>query len=128
MKRNMDLCRLILFKIEEEYKFTVLHNLNVDGYDLETVSYHCKLLWEAGLIDSYKSRYGNNIIYGFSVGLLTWEGHDFIDKIREDTFWKKTKEKIKDNALPMTIEVIKTVVTSLINQKLAGLFPDNPLI
>ena len=85
-------------------------------------------MWEAGLIDSYKSRYGNNRIYGFSVGSLTWEGHDFIDKIREDTFWNNTKEKIKENALPMTIEVIKTVVTSLINQKLAGLFPDNPLI
>ncbi|WP_071838054.1 DUF2513 domain-containing protein [Veillonella montpellierensis] len=23
----------------------------------------------------------------FSVGSLTWEGHDFLDTIREDTMW-----------------------------------------
>ena len=50
MKRDMDLCRLILFKIENDYKSTALFNLKIDGYDMETVTYHCNLLFEAGLI------------------------------------------------------------------------------
>lgn len=116
----MDLCRLILFKIEDEYKSTTLSNLQIDGYDIEIIAYHCDLLFEAGLIKSYKPTYASDKIYFFSVGALTWEGHDFLDKIRENTMWNRTKNRIKENALPMTLEVIKTIATSLINDQLSG--------
>lgn len=120
MKRDMDLCRLILFKIEDEYKSTALSNLQIDGYDIEIIAYHCDLLFEAGLIKSYKPTYASDKIYFFSVGALTWEGHDFLDKIRENTMWNRTKNRIKENALPMTLEVIKTIATSLINDQISG--------
>lgn len=120
MKRNMDLCRLILFKIEDEYESTALSNLQIDGYDMEIIAYHCDLLFEAGLIKNYNPTYASDKIYFFSVGALTWEGHDFLDKIRENTMWNRTKNRIKENALPMTLEVIKTIVTSLINDQLSG--------
>lgn len=119
MKRDMDLYRLILFKIEDEYRSTGLSNLQIDGYDIETIAYHCDLLFEAGLIKSYKPTYANDGIYFFSVGALTWEGHDFLDKIRENTMWNRTKTNIKENALPMTLEVIKSVATSFINSQLS---------
>lgn len=44
MKRDMDLVRLILLKIEEEYKSHNIIDLTIDGYDMETVAYHCKIL------------------------------------------------------------------------------------
>ena len=69
MKRDMDLCRLILFKIEDEYRSTGLSNLQIDGYDIETIAYHCDLLFEAGLIKSYKPTYANDGIY-FLVSVL----------------------------------------------------------
>ncbi|PJH78726.1 hypothetical protein CV716_08165 [Streptococcus thermophilus] len=119
----MDLCRLILFKIEAEYKSTAIYNLNIDRFDLDTVAYHCKILAEAGLLDSYEPIYGNNRIYAFHVGSLTWAGHDFLDKIRENTMWNMTKNKIKENALPMTLEVIKSVATNLINDQIKKMFP-----
>ena len=120
MKIDMDLCRLILFKIEDEYRSTALSNLQIDGYDIEIIAYHCDLLFEAGLIKSYKPTYASDKIYFFSVGALNWEGHDFLDKIRENTMWNRTKNRIKENALPMTLEVIKTIATSLINDQLSG--------
>lgn len=125
MKRNMDLCRLILFKIEDEYKSTALSHLQIDGYDIEIIAYHCDLLFEAGLIKSYKSTYASDKIYFFSVGALTWEGHDFLDKIRENTIWNRTKNRIKENALPMTLEVIKTIAISLINDQLSVYLNDS---
>lgn len=125
MKRNMDLCRLILFKIEDEYKSTALSHLQIDGYDIEIIVYHCDLLFEAGLIKSYKPTYASDKIYFFSVGALTWEGHDFLDKIRENTMWNRTKNRIKENALPMTLEVIKTIATSLINDQLSVYLNDS---
>ncbi len=122
MERNMDLCRLILFKIETEYRSTALYNLNIDGFDLDTVAYHCKILADAGLLDSYEPIYGDDRIYAFSVGSLTWAGHDFLDKIRENTMWDRIKDKIKENTLPMTLEVIKNVATNLIDYQIKKMF------
>ncbi|KEQ39479.1 hypothetical protein SK642_1611 [Streptococcus mitis] len=33
--------------------------------------------------------------------------------------WNRTKNNIKENALPMTLEVIKSVATSFINDRLS---------
>lgn len=84
-------------------------------------AYHCKILVDAGALDSYKSTCGYNRIYSFSIGSLTWEEHGFLDKIRENTMWNKTKFTIKENALPMTTRVIKSVITGLINKNIEGL-------
>ena len=120
MKRDMELCRKILFAIEEQYVDTALHNLKIPEYTMEQVAYHCKILKEAGLITNYKALFASNHIVGFGVGSLTWEGHDFLDKIREDTFWNKTKGLIKNKALPMTLDVVKEIATAVISETLKG--------
>lgn len=53
-------------------------------------------------------------MYVYYVGALTWEGHNFIDNIREDTIWNNTKKKIKEKALPMTLEVIREISSALV--------------
>ncbi|MFS9448744.1 DUF2513 domain-containing protein [Streptococcus cristatus] len=118
MKRDMELCRLILFKIEEEYKSNAIFNISISGYDSEEIAYHCNLLFNFGLISSYQATYADNSLHVFSVGSLTWEGHDFLDKIREDTVWNSTKKKIKENMLPMTLDVIKSISASVISAML----------
>ena len=120
MKRDMELCRKILFAIEERYVSTAIHGLKIDGYTTEEVAYHCKLLHEAGLIKDCKIIYASNRIVSFGVSSLTWEGHDFLDKIREDTIWNKTKGLIKNKALPMTLDVIKEIATAVISETLKG--------
>ena len=101
MKRDMELVRLILLKIEEEYSSTAISNLNISGYDMETVAYHCKILNEAGLISDYGARYADNSLRSFGVGSLTWEGNDFLDKIRDNSQWKKVKDVIVQKGLPL---------------------------
>ena len=120
MKGDMELCRKILFAIEEQYVDTALHNLKIPEYTMEQVAYHCKILKEAGLITNYKALFASNHIVGFGVGSLTWEGHDFLDKIREDTIWNKTKGLIKNKALPMTLDVVKEIATAVISETLKG--------
>ena len=53
MKRDIELIRLILQKIENEYVLTALHNLEIEGYDREQIAYHCKILAEKNMISSY---------------------------------------------------------------------------
>lgn len=120
MKRDMELIRKILFKIEEEYVSTALFNLAIYGYEFNSVAYQCKLLYEAHLVDNYSAKYGDNTIYAFVVGGLTWEGHDFLDKIRQDTIWNKTKETITQKGLPMIIDVIKDVATGIVSSMAEG--------
>ena len=114
MKRDMDLIRLSLLKIEEEYSSTAIYDLQIDGYDMETIAYHCKLLKEAGFISDYAAEYGDGEICSFGVGSLTWEGHEYLEKIRDNSTWKKVKDTISQKGLPLAIETIKTVSTALI--------------
>lgn len=118
MKRDMDLVREILLEIEKQYISTAIYNLKIEGYNMETVAYHCKILHEAGLIFDYGAKYTGDGIYYFAVGALTWEGHDYLDKIRDNSIWKKTKDVITEQGLPLVIDTIKTVSTALLQQLL----------
>ena len=114
MKRDMDLVRRILFEIEDKYKSTALINLHIEGYDFETVAYHCKIMYEAGLISYYKGQYASDELCSFFVGGLTWEGNDYLDKIRDNSFWEQVKRIIKEKGLPLVIDTIKIVSGELI--------------
>lgn len=120
MKRDMDLVRLILLKIEEEYVSTAILDLKVDNYDTETVAFHCQLLNEAGYIKSYKPIYGGNKLCFFNVGALTWDGYEFLDKIRDDSTWGKTKKVIKEKGLPLVIDTIKTISNAIVSGAAEG--------
>jgi hypothetical protein len=120
MKQDMDLIRKILLKIEEDYVDVALYNLQIEGYDLKTVAYHCKILHEGKFISDYKGRFGDNQLLSFGVGSLTWEGHEFLDKIRNDSIWDTTKTTIINNGLPMILDVVKNVSTSIISSMTEG--------
>lgn len=114
MKRDMDLVRKILLEIEDKYVSTAIFNLKIEDYDTETVAYHCKLIYDAGLITDCKIQYADGGICSFGIGSLTWDGHDFLDKIRDDGIWSKTKDTIKKKGLPLLLDTIKTVASAFI--------------
>ena len=120
MKREMDLVRKILLQIENEHIATAIFNLKIEGYDLATVAYHCKIMHEAGLLSHYSGKYGNDTIYAFQVGGLTWEGNDFLDKVRDDSVWGKTKDAITQKGLPLVFETIKTISSAVITAATEG--------
>lgn len=59
-------------------------------------------------------------MYAFSAGRLTWEGHEFLDKIREDTIWNKTKDTIVDKGLPFVFDIVKSASTEIITGVVTG--------
>lgn len=120
MKRDMELIRKILFKIEDTVDNVAKYNLEIEGYSMDQVAYHCSILYEGGYIYAYEAQYGGNVIYSFGVGRLTWEGHDFLDKIREDTIWKKTKETISYKGLPFAFDIVKSISAEIITGVVKG--------
>ena len=116
MQRDMDLIRKILFVIEGKYVDTWLpgSDVQIDGYDMKTIAYHCALLHDAGLIYDYKAQYAGDGLCFFGVGRLTWEGHELLDKIKSDTVWNKTKETIKSKGIPLVLDAVKEISSAIV--------------
>lgn len=115
MKRDMELVRKILFRIEEEFVGESIRDLEITGYSMVSVAEHCHLMYEYGLLDEYKPiKADGTPVLAFFVGNLTWEGYDFLDKIRQDTVWNKTKDVITKKGLPMVLDVVKQISSSII--------------
>lgn len=116
MKIDIDLCRKILIYIEKQY--TEIENLEIDGYSMEEVAFHCKILKEANLILNYSEIYAEDHIDHFCVSGLTLKGNEFLNKIRQDNIWNKIKNKMKQEGLTLVLDIIKIIdIISNLNLK-----------
>lgn len=123
MVRNWDTVRAILLKLEAvETAHTTLTLDQVDGIDPQQVGYHMMLLNEAGLIEAkiLKSSSGDGAIATALARRLTWQGHEFLDKIRDPSMWGKIKAKVKEKSLDLTFDSIKAAAGMLINAALSS--------
>ena len=120
MKRDIELERKILFAIEENYKpgemYLTEDELLIDDYSMELIAEHCKLLYQQGLIGKYKEDLTITGLIGFQIENLTAKGYDYLEIIRNDDVWEKTKKEVEDKKLPKTIEFLA---------KIAGIFTGN---
>ena len=116
MKRDWDLVRTILVRIEELEPNTDLDANNVDGYDDQVVASHTQMMEERGLIKGIDT--SNLGSLAFLASSLTWEGHELLDEIRNDTAWNSVKSGAKSKGVDLTIEVIKGLAKAYAKSKL----------
>lgn len=113
MKRNWDVVREILLLIEE-IKPTDHLSLRCFTEDRHyEISYHVKMLGEAGLLTVEFSQELSDRPKNFYASELTWVGHEFLDSVREKNTWNKVKALIKEKGGVMTFDVIKTAATTV---------------
>ena len=89
MKLDKDLVRDILLAVEAHDEPEGLIALEINVYSAEMVSYHVRLLDEAGLLDALDT--GGMNCFKWQPTRLTYNGHEFLDIIRDDEVWKLTK-------------------------------------
>lgn len=107
MKRDMDLIRRILIEVEKADNRVSIESLECDKYSLPTIGYHVELMSAHGLIDAKVTRdWGGNIVDGY-IKALTWTGCDFLDAIRDDGVWRRTKVVISEAVGDTTLSTIK---------------------
>jgi hypothetical protein len=119
MKRDMDVIRKVLLELE---KFHHLPNgyhdlrgqraLQIEGVDCSEVSAHLEILLDAGLYNSTS----NNPHWG-KFQALTWEGHEFLDSVRDDQIWAETKEGAAAVG-SFTFDLLKALATGFIKKKI----------
>lgn len=118
MKRDMDLIRNLLIKVEEVYEPGAgsinFSKIRIDGYDDKVIAEHLLLMKEAGLIRNINAKQYVTGSTMLSIGNLTNEGYDTLEKFRNDTVWNKTKEIARNKGLPMLIDIFSQVASTVI--------------
>lgn len=112
MKRNMDLIREILLEIEEHEHGMAPRKLSISNYSEEEIGYHVYLMGKANLLlVSNTTSLDSSSPEAMPIS-MEWDGHDFLDAIRSDTIWEKTKTSIIKSGVGMTFELVKAVAIS----------------
>ena len=113
MQRNWDIIRKILLKIEQlPTENSEFISNELDGVDNEAVAYHMRLLLESGLIvGGCRDALGPPLCHA---NRLTWEGHEFLDKIKNETLWQQIKATARSKGIDLSFTVIKDLAKALI--------------
>jgi hypothetical protein len=114
MKRDMDLVRELLLRIEEDPRFNGSEWLpvaGITGHSPEEVAGHISILVDAGYL---RASVGGSTPM---VSRLTWDGHEFLDDIKDAGVWESTKARIA--GLPgVALAVIAEIAKAEIKKKL----------
>ena len=86
----MDLARNILFKIEEQSEPNGWAKIKMEDYSQEEISYHLKLLFQAGLIEADNLTASSG--FEWKAKSLTWKGHEFLEAARNNSKWNNAKK------------------------------------
>ena len=117
----MDLVRAILMKIEERTK-TRMRDLVPDPKnteDWQRYNYHIKMLVDEGLLDG--NAFSSMKDTDWLDLELKWQGHEFLNTLRDPTVWEKTKEvtpKAGGGGLQVMLEIGKTIVVETAKEQL----------
>lgn len=119
MKRDMDLVRKILLAVEDSDEEDLRNRwLEVDGFDRIMVARHVEIMAEANLVDALVARADNSPAQAARVYKLTWAGYDFLDAIRNESTWSKTKQFVKEKLGSASFEIVKAVAVKIAHDQL----------
>lgn len=121
MQLNHDCIRDILLYIEDNtnhpndiVNFNKICATLEDKYDRDVVHYHINQLTQAKFIST---KYADNRPYYISP--LTWEGHGYLDNIRNKPVWEKLKEiGLSSMSLDVAKDLAKEIIISFAKSKL----------
>lgn len=123
MKLNHDCVRSLLLFIEEKAEINgeiELTTTQIENFTINEILYTAKKLKEAGYINATVT---NDLLGNLDIIIydITWEGHKFLDTIRDNQVWTKTKSilsKVSSSSISFVSTVASQVLSSLINQQL----------
>ena len=92
------------------------------------IEYHIELLADAGFVLKSGERIdppgrggttlqGRRIIKSFALR-VTNSGHDYLNAIRDEGIWNKTKQAVAETGGSATLEIIKSLATCFLKKKI----------
>ena len=126
MKLNHDNVRSLLLFMEEKVgtssrsESELLAFAEEKEISKDELIYIIQKLTEADYISS-TIQYASNKVYWFSVNSITWNGHEYLDNIRDPKVWSVTKtvaSKVASVSLPIMGEIAKTQLLKILGIEL----------
>ncbi|MDO8458629.1 MAG: DUF2513 domain-containing protein [Burkholderiaceae bacterium] len=94
MKRDIDLIRKILLRIEEyEYGF-IENEIKIESFTADQIGFHVHLIGEAGLAKVIATTNIQSTSPQAMPICLTWDGYEFLEAAKDETLWSKAKSVI----------------------------------
>lgn len=125
MQLTPDCIRDVLLEFETfhmgVYKVDAFQNC-LSRYGKEQTLYTLIKLYEGGYINGALMRSRDGQLITFRIYDITFQGHEFLEKIRSDTVWNQKLKPVFTTIGSASLEVISSVannaITSLVLQKL----------
>jgi hypothetical protein len=115
MKRDMDLVRQMLLALEGD---KLADAQSKASYEYATIAYHAALLIDAGLVEGMTTKDAEGMPARYFLQRMTWDGHDFLDSMRDDTVWRKARENIFKPIGGVAFDVLKEWLKAEMRHKL----------
>lgn len=122
MKLNHECVRDLLLYIEENLSFgeeLQVNCLKLKNYSIEELLYTSQKLEEAEYIKCSNSFYADDDYPVILVTSISYKGHQFLDTVRDNQVWSKTKGILgflKSASIEITSETAAKVINHLIDQ------------
>jgi Hypothetical protein (DUF2513) len=116
VKRDFELIRSLLLELEGE------ESIDLSSYTADQVNYHKALVKEAGFADgiiNYPSSHQTDVPDLAILKRLTWEGHEFLDKAKNEKVWNKAKALIKERGISLSLDALKIALTESVKMLLS---------
>lgn len=134
MKLNTDCIRAVLLELERQLEYTVNDENAIernhvtletlDGllipYSKEEIFYSIKNLEQAGYIETL-TRWSGNCVYLCVVYELTFNGHEFLNKIRDDHSWGKIKGVVA-SVRDYSLDAINSIANGIASAAISAYF------
>lgn len=128
MELNKDCVRDILLKCEELLQMNDDGTMNIlqsnelkealPHYDLSVIKYSVLKMKESQLIDVKINAFYNSLVSDFLIYDITYFGHEFLDRIKDDNNWNKVKDvakKVGSSSIDVLLQIATGVLTNKIN-------------
>lgn len=122
MKLNQDCVREILLELETKLllnNHVYLEELKTFDtfrkFGEDTTIYAVLKLIEAGLLNG-NHQYGSNELVQLGIASITWDGHLFLDTVRDNAIWSQTKETTKKLS-SVSLSLISDIATHLLKEQ-----------
>lgn len=124
VQRDMDLVRSIMLAIEDTTAPIDLNDLRktLGDPDEAKLVQHIRLLSdEAGYIQGVPAH--SNSGYNWLAMDLTWNGHEFLESIRDPEIWRQTKAGAKSAgsfSIKVIADIAKAIIKDRVDKLIAG--------
>jgi len=106
MKRDMNIIRDLLLWMEQQDEGFFIYQMLPPMPDAQSTMEHVQMMISGGFIDQTSQK----------AFRISWAGHEFLDKVRDEEIWQKTKEGANKIGA-WSVKLLGELATGFVRQK-----------